>query len=277
MNESYTNEQPVRVTQLPIIEEHLRNAKEMVEQQVSEAMSLVCTPETIQAVKSTRAELNRQFNLLEEQRKAVKAAVMEPYNQFEAVYKECVSEPFKRADTDLKAKASDVENGLKSACEDKLRTYFEELREAYHVDFLRYEQIGITVDMTSAKQKTPKKLMQEIKNFVVRCASDVETIVGMENAEEILAEYRQCLVLSYAISTVNDRHRMIEEAAKAQAEREAAKAREQERIKQVEQFVPPETVQPPEPMLTLAFRVTDTRPRLRLLKQWLDANGYNYT
>ena len=80
----------IRVTQLPVIEERLRSMKAHVDESVQEALSLVCTEETVTAVKKARADLNNQFADLEEQRKAVKKAVMEPWERFEAVYKECV-------------------------------------------------------------------------------------------------------------------------------------------------------------------------------------------
>lgn len=270
------NDELIRVVQLPVIEEQLRTAKAAVEQAVSDAMSLVCTEDTIQTVKATRSELNKQFSALEEQRKAVKAAVMEPYNRFEEIYKECVSEPFKRADADLKGKISDVEREIKQRCDDNMRDYFSDLCQMYHVDFIQYEQAGIIVDMASAKQKRPNKLMAQVHGFVCRTANDVEAIGGMDNSDEILAEYKQTLNLSAAIAAVNERHRAIDQAAKEQAARETAKAQEAEAVKRVEHFAPPEVVKAPEKVLRLTFTVTDTKPRLRLLKQWLDANGYKY-
>ena len=111
----------IKVIQLPVIEEQLRTAKDFVDKTVTDAMSLVCTEETVQTVKAARACLNRQFSELEEQRKAVKAAVLDPYNRFEAVYKECVSDAFRRADADLKRKVADGESEMKRRCEDGLR------------------------------------------------------------------------------------------------------------------------------------------------------------
>lgn len=61
----------MKVTQLPVIEEHLRSRKEQTEQRVAEAMSLVCTDETLTSVKNIRAEMNREFADAETQRKAI--------------------------------------------------------------------------------------------------------------------------------------------------------------------------------------------------------------
>ena len=88
----------MKVTQLPVIEEHLRSRKEQTEQRVAEAMSLACTDETLTSVKNIRAEMNREFADAETQRKAIKAAIMEKYDSFESVYRECIADPYKRAD-----------------------------------------------------------------------------------------------------------------------------------------------------------------------------------
>ena len=166
----------IRVTQLPIIEEQLRAVKSQVEEMTSEAMSMVCTEETIQAVKARRAELNKQFQDLDARRKQVKAAVMAPYERFEAVFKECVTTPFKNADSSLKEKVAEVEAVQRDTCEARLRMYFEELCQLHGVDYIRYDQAGIKIDMASAKAKTPKKLMDKLGEFVSAVAVGADQI-----------------------------------------------------------------------------------------------------
>ncbi|MBQ9720903.1 MAG: hypothetical protein IJV64_09460, partial [Oscillospiraceae bacterium] len=61
----------VRIRQLPVIEERLRKVRASIDAQTREAASLVCDAETVQAVKDTRAALNRRFTALENMRKAV--------------------------------------------------------------------------------------------------------------------------------------------------------------------------------------------------------------
>lgn len=271
----------IQATQLPVIEERLREVKERVDMAVNDAMSLVCSEDTVVTVKAARAELNKQFAALEAQRKAVEAAVMAPVEQFRAVYRECVSDAFKRADAELKRKIGDVEGEMKARCEAGLRDYFAELCEAYHIDFLSYERAGVVVSMADAKAKTqpPKKLRQQLLSFVDRVEQDVSLIVEMENAEEILTEYKRCLDATAAIGIVMDRHRRMEEERAAMAAREAAKAQQAEVIKKVESFAPP-VVAPaataPPKVVRVTFTVTDTKERLRMLKQFLESNGYKY-
>jgi hypothetical protein len=269
----------MKVTQLPVIEEHLRSRKEQTEQRVAEAMSLVCTDETLTSVKNIRAEMNREFADAETQRKAIKAAIMEKYDSFESVYRECIADPYKRADADLKAKIDATESEIKSRCEEMLLGYFRELCAVNEIDFLSFGQTGVKVDMASARAKTPKKHMEQIKLKVDGVAQDMKTIGTMgENAPEIMVEYKNNLDLSLAISVVNERHRRAEEereAVKRHTVTPAARAAG-DTVAAAPQVVPKRVEQAAVERLTVSFRVTDTRERLRLLKQFLVSNGYQY-
>ena len=276
----------IRVVQLPVIEEQLRAMKEQVDQKVSDALSLVCTDETLSTVKEVRASLNKDFKALEEQRKAVKRSVMGPYEAFEKVYKECVSDAFNRADYELKGKISDVENAIKGACEEEMRAYFSELAAAEHVEWLKYEWAGVKVDMASARQKSHAKIREQIAAFVVRVSQDVITISGMEDAEEIMAEYRQCLDLGRALGTVQERHQRIEEERRSAGERKAVLDARQAAVEKVEAAVPPAALEPPvaapaasqdeEKVYKCAFTVRATKSQLKRLKEFLNQEGIQY-
>lgn len=268
----------IRVAQLPVIEEHLRSMKEAVDRRVDEALSLVCTEETVQAVKGVRSDLNKEFQTLEEQRKEVKRAVLGPYEQFEAVYKEYVSNAYKRADAALKGKVDDTEREIKQRCEDGLREYFAELCAAERIDFARFEQSGVKVDMASAKQKTPKKLREQLADFVAGIARSVEVISGMDDAEEIMVEFKRTLDAPVAISTVQERHRRIEAEKEAQALREAQRAREAEAVARVEAVAPP-AIEPPaesEKVYRCSFSVVATKAQLKKLKDFMIQEGIRY-
>lgn len=267
----------IRLVQLPVIEERLRDLKEATEHRVAEAMSLVVSDETLTAVKNVRAELNRDFTEYENQRKAVKAAIMAPYDRFEAVYRECVTEPFKRADTDLKGKIDATEREIKGRCEKQLETYFQELCAVNHVDFLTFAQTGVKVDMASARSKTPKKLMDQLRVMVEGCAQAMATIDGMEHGDEIAVEYKKCLDLTFAIRLVTERHQKLEAERQRKAEAEAARTRVTPGPEPAEVTPVPKRVQKAAvEHLTCTFAVTDTRERLKLLKNFLDSNGYQY-
>ena len=268
-------------TQQPVISENLVDLQERVASIADMVNQLPRVPDSIPQVKKARADLRKYFDSLEEQRKAVKAAVMAPYNEAEAKYKALVSGPIQSADRLCKDFVDGVELEMKQACENGLRDYFDELRAANHVEFLKFEQAGIVVDMASAKQKTPKKLREQLVQFVARVASDVDRIAEMDDAEEIMVEYQKSLNVADAIGIVLDRHRRIQAQREAAQVRSTAKAAEAEAVRKVDAVSPPVEVQKehaPEPatQFRCTFTVTATKPQLKRLKEFLNQEGIRY-
>ena len=276
----------IQVVQLPVIEERLRSMKEKVTDQTAAAMALVCTDENLAQVRAVRADLNNTFKDLEEQRKAVKKAVMGPYEAFEKVYKEYITEPFKNADAVLKEKVSEVENGIKAECEAKMREYFSELCAAERVDWLKFEWVGLKITLDVARQKSHAKLREQIAAFVVGVAQAVNTISKMEDAEEIMAEYRQCLDMGRAIGIVQDRHQRIEEERQAAEARRAAQEAQAAAVQKVEAVAPPTVLEPPvaapvpqqenEKVYKCSFTAWGSKAQLKRLKEFMIQEGIRY-
>ena len=267
-------------TQQPVISENLVDLQERVASIADMVNQLPKVPDSVPQVKKARADLRKYFDSLEEQRKAVKAAVMAPYNEAEAKYKALVSGPIQSADRLCKDFVDGVELEMKQACENGLRDYFDELRAANHVEFLKFEQAGIVVDMASAKQKTPKKLREQLVQFVARVASDVDRIAEMDDAEEIMVEYQKSLNVADAIGTVLDRHRRIQAQREADQARSIVKAAEAEAVHKVDAVAPPVEVQkepvPETNVFKCTFTVTATKPQLKRLKEFLNQEGIRY-
>ena len=272
-------------TQPPVISEKLMDLQQRVNTIIEMISQLPKTPESVPQVKKARADLLRYLDSLDEQRKAVKAAVMAPYNEAEAKYKALVSGPIQQADKLCKDFVDGVESAMKRECEAGLRDYFDELRAANHVEFLKYEQAGIVVDMASAKQKTPKKLREQLVQFVARVASDVDRIAEMDDSEEIMVEYQKSLNVADSIGIVLERHRRIQAQREAAQAREAAKTAEAAAIQKVDAVAPPMAVPPPqkEKRYKIAFTLHPTesqleklRPVLRNLKEFLNQEGIRY-
>ena len=186
----------VKVTQLPVIEDQLRSLRSWVEKTVSGVDAMVCNEDTLLEVKSFRTDLNNLFKELEVRRKDVLTEVETPIKQFNATYKECVSDYFKKADNTLREKIVSVESTMKGATEQLLRNFFDELTEAQGIGFLKFEETGVVVSMADARAKTqpPKKLCDQVEKFVLRVGQDVDTILTMENADEILSIYKTTLI-----------------------------------------------------------------------------------
>lgn len=202
--------------QLPVIRQNLMAIKAEVDARTARAASLICTEDTVKEVKKERAELNKEFTALENERKRVKSAILKPYEEFEAVYKECVSAAYKTADETLKGKIADVENGLKAERQAAFNEYFERKRVETGIDFVFPEQVGVKITLSGSADG----YKQAADAFFDKVMAEICTIDKMNDKDEILYEYKQTLDLGQAIAAVTNR----KAALKAQEERKAAQA-----------------------------------------------------
>lgn len=271
------------VKQLPVIEEQLRTVSAEIQQQVDEALALAVTEETVKVVKKKRAELNKLFNDLEARRKAVKNAIMAPYEAFEDVYKKYVTDICKPADAKLKKKIAEVENGIKQQKYDEVNRYFLEYCESKGVDFITFQDTGISITMSDSM----KSLKERSAAFVDRVVEDLALIETQEHKAEILVEYKSSLNVAQAITTVSARHQAIEEERRRQEELERERMRQLEAQSKVESVVeeaptpmaPPEEniiEAPSEKVYSTSFRVLGTLEQLKALKSFLEEGGYVY-
>lgn len=268
------------VEQLPIIKQQLQTIKADVTERVNEALSLVCTEETVKTVKQARADLTKELKMWEDKRKQVKTAIMSPYEQFEAVYKDCITDVFKKADAELKDKISTVENGLKEQKRTEVKAYFEEYAESANIDFVTFERAGINITLSASL----KNLKEQAKAFIDRVCEDLSLIETQEHKTEILVEYKQTLNVSVAITNTVNRYKAIEEEKAREEERKAREQAVTEAAAKVEEIVPPPVepiIAPPvveetDPVLTLAFKVTAPKSKLKELKAFLINGGYQY-
>lgn len=280
----------IQVVQLPVISQHIEEKSWEVERKVKMALHLAVSPDTLSECKKVRSELNKELSAINDEFKAVKEMALAPWNEVEKKYKAGIRDKYAAADRDLADKIHDVENGIISGCEAEMKEYFSELIQAEHVEWLRWEDLGIKISLTEAKQKTHKKIREMIALNVTGIAQDVTTIADHEDAEEIMAEYKQCLCLGQAIGAVQDRHRRIEEERKKKEEWEAHRKAQQEAAAKVEAVVPTPTPIPapvpvsapvePQKVFKLNFSVTGTKEQLiefkKMFIEYCKKEGLNY-
>nr|DAZ39588.1 MAG TPA: Protein of unknown function (DUF1351) [Caudoviricetes sp.] len=284
----------IEVKQLPVIEEQLRSVSTVIDERVKNATSLVCTEESVKTIKEIRAELNKEYKEFENKRKLVKEQVLKPYNDFENIYKECISDKFKNADIILKGKIDNVENELKAKKEQEVKDYFEEYKIANNIDFVTYGQAKINVTLSASM----KSLKEQAKQFIDKIVDDLKLIETQEHKTEILVEYKQTLNVSQAITSVTNRFKAIEEENRKheelknklyqqmseEANRVIGITQEDRTLAKnfIDRAIARDTVlQAPveekqEEILTLKFTVKGTRTKLRELKQFLESGGYDY-
>ncbi len=114
---------------------------------------------------------NKEFQELEAQRKQIKNAIMEKYNDFETLYKEKVSYLYNLADEKLKAKILSVEDELKKEKEEEIREFFEEHCKDKNVN-VQFERMGLNITLSASM----KSLKEQTLAFIEKIASDLKLI-----------------------------------------------------------------------------------------------------
>lgn len=270
------NNLPVMVcSQPPVISEHLRDWHAQiaaVEDAVAQAPK---DRGGLTKVKAIRAGLRKQFEQMEDQRKAVKAAVLAPYEAANRAYQSQVAEPMRKADETCKRFVDDVSDRLKSRCLEELKEYFAELVTQANLPWLTFDRCGVKVDMATAQKKDFAKERQQIYAFVQRITSEMRTISAMEDGRDLMPHYIRTLDLAQSVEAMQKQRqeerivsRLLDQA-KADAQAQADHLRDLRRAD-------PDAPIPQEKTFSVTFTVTATVPMLRGLRAWLDSNHYSW-
>lgn len=257
----------IRCTQPPIIVENLDSVQRNLEILLADISTLPQNDEALKYVKQIRANLTKDFERMEIQRKAAKKQVMEPYDTANEKYQAYVAAPYKEADDRLKKWVDNYQGNLKQACFDALKRYFDELCQSQNIDFLTFAQCGVVVDMAMARQKEPRKAMDQIYTYVMGVRSDLDTILKMEDAEEIMAEYRCCPILASAIGKVTRRKADLENTARFLENQR--RQRDRQIVEQTAMIeAAPEILPEQEDRYTAAFMATGSLASLKAMKAY---------
>lgn len=270
------------IKQLPVITEQLKTIKANIESKISSVLALDCNEGTVKAIKVLRADLSKDFKTLEERRKLVKSKVLAPYEAFEKIYKECVTDIFKSADAELKKRIDEVEDEIKEEKRKEVAAYFDEYALSKGIDFVGFLDAQINVTMSASK----KSLKASAKAFIDRICDDLKLIDTQEYKAEILVEYKNTLNVSNAITSVNARHEAIryeqEKAERLKLEQQEIKEKTDKviEIAKAEQIpLSSPTINDDDEIVIMklpAVRVKAKRLDVRILKQLLTNGKYEF-
>lgn len=273
----------IKVVQLPIIEQQLKELGLEIDKKVETANALVCTEETRQSVKQLRTQFEKEFKELEAQRKAVKNKILEPYQAFEEIYKENITEKYANAKVILDSKIAVIENSIIDDLKNGAITYFEEYSQQNNIDFLTFERLNIKVGLSD----NPTKLKKQVTSFIDKVVDELALIETQEHKAEILVEYKSSLNVAQAITIVSNRFKAIEVEKKRQEELAKIKEQEQTIVRKVEEVVKMDapvveqvteqvSEQVNEPTYIVKFYVRGTKAQLGAVKEFLERGAYDY-
>lgn len=274
----------------------LSNAAE-VRRQLADALekyrNLVVTEDTVDDAKSTLANLRKQMELIDSQRKDVKKNWEKPLKNFEVDVKKLVEE--------LVSVINPIADQVKSFEEAEKRNKENALRLVYESEIgeehLRYRPWESVFDPKWTNRTAKRdKIIDELKKIADRVKDEVRAIrmLGSEFEVALLDHYAEHHDLTSAIS-YNERLKIQRQVNEAQSQ---AQTSQDERKDEKRVFVTPSEEKPvkavfddpasvsvrtilptedeDEETVSIAFRVECTKSQLQKLKEFLVENKIKY-
>ena len=127
--------------------------------------------------------------------------MLNPYNEFEGLYKTEVSEKYKTAIDKLKDKIAQVENKMRDERKESLETYFDELCQSEKIDFLTFDRLNLKINLSDSL----KSYKDRINEVVSKVVDDLSLIDTHLHKAEVMVEYRSTLNVAKSIKDVTDR------------------------------------------------------------------------
>ena len=261
----------IKIVSLPVIKVHLEQLAVEIKEKVSKIDGLVVNEDTVKETKKLRAELNKEFKELEMQRYAVKHEIMRKYDEFEAIYNECVKDIYNKADSELKEKIFSVEDKLRLEKENTLREFAEQhFKDRDIENIVKFEDIGLKVTLSASMKSFKDKILE----FVDRVENDLNLIKEEEYSNEILLEYKNTLDYVKAKTIVTERKKELERLELQEELKEDKKALEEKVIEEVDEIITP--VEVDEELITVSFRVTGSKDKIRKIRDFIIEMGLEY-
>lgn len=252
------------IKQLPIIEQMLDEMSKEIDVKIETALRLI--PENpdriLSETKKIRAELNKDLAELETARKKVKNEIMQPYLEFEQIYKEKISDKYKKADKIFKSKIEECENAIKDKRTEGLIEWFNEYCKVNHIpDSITFDDMPLKIGVSGSD----KSYRDKVKNWLDDVKRDLEIINNARDNDtklELMLEYKKDFNLKRAILEFEKRERELNQLKK-----------EQEEIKSDEQEITAPAIQETGEVFEMTFTVHGTKTQLKALKDYLVKNN----
>ena len=190
--------------------------------------SLVLTEDDISYGKKERAALNKFKDAMEAGRKRVKNSLMEPYQKFEAQYKDVMA-PVEEAVSVLDKQVKEYEEAKRVEKTNRIRDIYEAqvgtLRGILPFErVLKKQWLNVSTSL--------KSIEAEIMGLFTRVNSDLDTIEGLGSRHD--AQIRDVYIRTLDLSAALQEKGRLEEQERQLAERRAAKEAEAVRRKEQE-------------------------------------------
>lgn len=262
----------IKVEQLPKIFSQLEIIGEAIDKKLVGIDDLECTEENKKEVKDRRKEINSMKNIMEDKRKEIKNAIMEKYDIFNKKYEEEVKTKLENASNILTKKIDFIEVQQKEAKKEIIKEFADEYIKSKNLgDLVTFEQLNINITLSASE----KSLKDEVFKKLEKIETDLKLIQLEENySDEILIEYKKNFDLTKSKLEVINRHKQLEKLQQEKAEIQLKIDEEDNIVESIDEIVAPKEID--EELITVSFTITDTKDRIKEIKEFLIKGGYDY-
>ncbi|MGN0975562.1 MAG: DUF1351 domain-containing protein [Gemmiger sp.] len=269
---------------LPAVQWNYLEVRGELEKSIATYKDRAYTPETLPAAKADRAALNKLSAAVAAKRREVRAMYLHPFEQFERECKEIesmIAQVSGMVDAQIKFFESAEAEKKRAAIAQIYEDNIGDMRELLPLSALenhRWMNKTYRLDAIEEELKTSVNLYRQ----------------GVQSLREVCGQDADACISEYLSNGGNlpralAKHKALEQVRAADARRASAQAAQNgaERARMAAQGIGitvAQSAQPAEnsthgadePVVTVDFRVTTTRPKLMALRAWLMENNITY-
>lgn len=269
---------PIHGETLPPIRWNYEAVKQWVEDGLANYKGIVYTADTITQAKKDRANLNKLVEAIDAKRKEMKAHYLQPYEAFEAQAKELVA-MVKAVNAEIDAQVKAFEAFKKEEKLAKIKGLYEAMIGdlAALVPYKRLHNpkwLNVTCSDTT--------ITEELGGKIDRISAGLKSIDTLGLDDDLAGRVKSCFLKSYDLAAaLAEKDHILRERAELEQLKAAQAAANAEKIP-VEENTPRQKEIPAhshpaaettERMVDITFRIVVPESKLRLLGEFMKANG----
>ena len=229
--------------------------------------NVIFTEETLKEAKTEKANINKFKDKVADFRKKIVAEYNKPIEIFEKTAKETEA-LLKETYANINLQVQKFEDQQKQEKEKDVKKYYQEYAKSNNLEWITEEKYYQMANINVTLSASMKSLMEQVKTFIDKILDDLKLISTQQNEIEILAEYKQTLNVSLAITTVAERMKRLEEERKAKEKAEEVQQQEEKVVEKVQEVL--KAPKEEEKTYSMTFKVWGTLEQLKGIKSYLE-------
>lgn len=249
------------------IEDNIKEVNEFAVKLNEYYSNVIFTEETLKEAKTEKANINKFKDKVADFRKKIVAEYNKPIELFEKTAKETEA-LLKETYANINLQVQKYEDKQKQEKEKEVKEYYQEYAKSNNLEWITEEKYYQMANINVTLSASIKSLMEQAKSFIDKILDDLKLISTQQNEIEILAEYKQTLNVSLAITTVAERMKRLEEERKAKENAVEVQQQEEKVVEKVQEVL--KAPKEEEKIYSMTFKVWGNLKQLQEIKSYLE-------